>query len=69
MKEKGINLQVHYIPLHFQPFLKNNFSHIKNTKYPVAENFYNREVSLPIYFSLKYNELKYVAKNIVNFFK
>jgi dTDP-4-amino-4,6-dideoxygalactose transaminase len=69
MKEKGINLQVHYIPLHFQPFLKNNFSHIKNTKYPVAENFYNQEVSLPIYFSLKYNELKYVAKNIVNFFK
>ena len=69
MKEKGINLQVHYIPLHFQPFLKNNFSHIKNAKFPVAEDFYNREVSLPIYFSLKHDELKYLAKNIINFFK
>lgn len=69
MKEKGINLQVHYIPLHFQPFLRNNFSHIKNAKFPVAEDFYNREVSLPIYFSLKNEEQKYVAKNIINFFK
>ena len=48
MKELGINLQVHYIPIHLQPFYQRNYS-FNTGDFPVSENFYNNEVSLPIY--------------------
>ena len=62
--KKGIKLQVHYIPLHLQPFYKKNAifkkSYLKN-----SENFYKQEISLPIYPDLKDNELKHVIKNLL----
>lgn len=48
MKAIGINLQVHYIPLHWQPFYQKNYG-FKQGDFPVSENFYHREISLPIY--------------------
>jgi dTDP-4-amino-4,6-dideoxygalactose transaminase len=46
-----INLQVHYVPVYkFTCFKKLKF--YKSKKFPVAENFYNNEVSLPIYYNL-----------------
>ena len=38
-KKKGINLQVHYIPLHLQPFYKKKFGFKKN-QFKKIENFY-----------------------------
>ena len=65
LKQK-IKLQVHYIPLHFQPYYKKNFG-FKRGDFPVAENFYNQQVSLPIYYGLKNNEISKVAK-LINYF-
>ena len=48
MKKRDINLQVHYIPVHLQPFYKKNYG-CKEGDHPVSEDFYQREVSLPIY--------------------
>lgn len=62
LKEK-INLQVHYIPLHIQPYYKKNFN-LKIGDFPSAEIFYKQEVSLPIYYSLKNNEINKVIKCI-----
>ena len=62
MFNKKINLQVHYIPVHTQPFMK-KFG-FKVGDYPVAEDFFNSEVSLPIYYTIKNNEIRYVIKNI-----
>ena len=62
LSKSGINLQVHYIPVYHQPFLKKfNFD---KKHFPVSENFYKRAVSLPIYYSLKNAELQYVIKSI-----
>jgi dTDP-4-amino-4,6-dideoxygalactose transaminase len=67
MKECKINLQVHYIPVHLQPFLqKYGF---KYGQYPVAENFYDQEVSLPIYYSLSNDKIRYVIKKLKNYLK
>ena len=33
-------------------------------KYPVAEKFFEMEVSLPIFYSLKEKDIKYVIRNI-----
>ena len=55
MLEKGINLQVHYFPIHLQPFFLGKIIHKKN-EFQNAERFYNREVSLPIFPELKIND-------------
>ena len=68
MKKKNINLQVHYIPIHLQPYYKKNYG-LKKGDFPIAERFYKQEVSLPIYFSLKRNEILKVIKNIKLFCK
>lgn len=63
-----IKLQVHYIPIHLQPYYRKNFG-FKKGDYPVAESFYKKEVSLPIYFSLKTKEVYKVINKIKSFFK
>ncbi len=63
LKKKSINLQVHYVPLyHHKLFAK--FANKKNL--PITEEFYNREISLPIYPELKRNDIKKVANEILN---
>ena len=59
MKQMGINLQVHYIPVHIQPFYHKNYG-FKQGDFPVSESFYYRVVSLPIYPDLNYDELQFV---------
>ena len=48
MKKMKFNLQVHYIPVHLQPFYQTNYF-FKPGDFPVSEKFYANEVSLPIY--------------------
>ena len=67
MSKNRINLQVHYIPIHLQPFYKKRFNY-KLGDFPVAESFYEREVSLPIYFSLKTKEIYKIINKIKSFF-
>lgn len=59
-KQKGINLQVHYIPIHLQPFYVNKFG-FKRNQFLNVERFYEKEVSLPIYPSL---DKKYIYTTI-----
>lgn len=63
MKESNIGLQVHYIPVHLQPYYKNNFG-FKEGDFPMAEKFYKNEVSIPIYPLLENEELEYVVNKI-----
>jgi len=64
LKVQNIGVQVHYVPIHLQPYYKNNFS-FKKGDFPLAESFYAREISIPIYPSLKLEEMEYVTKNIL----
>jgi UDP-4-amino-4,6-dideoxy-N-acetyl-beta-L-altrosamine transaminase len=63
MRNLGINLQVHYIPIHLQPFYKKKFK-FKRGDFKIAENFYEREISLPIYPSLTLHEMNKVIRNL-----
>jgi UDP-4-amino-4,6-dideoxy-N-acetyl-beta-L-altrosamine transaminase len=55
LSKNNIFLQVHYIPIHLQPYYKKNFG-FKIGDFPNAEGFYKEEVSLPIYYDLNQNQ-------------
>ena len=59
-----INLQVHYIPVHFQPFYQKNYG-FNTGDFPVSESFYKNEVSLPIYPDLSTNDVALVINNLL----
>ncbi|MCY4303326.1 MAG: UDP-4-amino-4,6-dideoxy-N-acetyl-beta-L-altrosamine transaminase [Aestuariivita sp.] len=47
LRNAGINVNVHYIPVHLQPYYSNfGFS---RGDFPIAEEYYSRAISLPIY--------------------
>ena len=62
MNEEDINLQVHYIPVYHQEFLKRYKFNKKD--FPVTEEYFSKAVSLPIYFSLTENKIRYVIKQM-----
>lgn len=67
MRAKGLGVQVHYMPVYSHPFYRK--LGFKRGTCPQAEDFYQREISLPIYPSLKENELSYIIKIVFDVFK
>ena len=67
LRKKKVYVNTHYIPIPSQPFYKNLGFKEKNFKNSL--DFYNREISLPIYVGLSINELKSILLNLKNFFK
>ncbi|GBC88992.1 UDP-4-amino-4, 6-dideoxy-N-acetyl-beta-L-altrosamine transaminase [bacterium HR13] len=59
LRQSDIFVQVHYIPVYWHPFLN-----YPKGLCPVAERFYSKEVSLPIYPSIKDEELYYVVEKL-----
>lgn len=54
LRASGIGVNVHYIPVHTQPFYARlGFS---TGDYPAAENYYRRAISLPMYHTLSSEE-------------
>lgn len=64
LKSKGIGTQVHYIPVHFQPYYKDNFG-FKEGDYPIAEEYYLDCLSLPLYPKMSDNEVDYVIESLL----
>ena len=65
MLGKGIQLQVHYIPIHLNSFYMKKYG-FKHGDYPNAEKFYNHQLSLPIYPELANEEVEYVINTLLN---
>lgn len=66
MRAHHIGVQVHYIPVHLQPYYQRCFAYGRGN-FPFAEGIYAREVSLPIYPGLKEQEQAYVIQTIKEF--
>ena len=68
MLKNKIKLQVHYIPIYKQKYYKEKFNfNLKN--FPIANKFYQEQVSLPIYPKLSTKEQNYVIKKIFEILK
>ena len=61
-RKMGLNLQVHYIPVHTQPYYQ--ALGYKWGDYPIAENYYNHTISLPLYPELTDEDLVEIVKRI-----
>ena len=48
LKQNGIGVSVHYIPLHVMPFYKNRYN-LKEDDFPETMKAYRHEISLPIW--------------------
>ena len=63
MQKIGIFMQVHYLPIHYHNYYRKKFN-LRKGDFPVSEDFYNKEVSLPIYPSLKKKQIFKVIHNL-----
>ena len=62
MRAAGIGVNVHYIPIHTQPYYQNlGFDW---GDYPVAEDFYERIISLPMFPELSGEQQQYIADTL-----
>jgi perosamine synthetase len=60
LAENGLRLQVHYIPVHLQPYYRNlGFS---AGMFPRAEAYYQKTISLPLYPSLSNREVRKISQ-------
>jgi len=59
--QAGIGTQVHYLPLHMQPYYRDRYG---ETSLPGAEAFYRQALSLPMFQDMKEEEVDYVVATI-----
>ena len=67
LRAKGIIVQVNYIPVYLHPVFED--LGYKKGLCPNAENFYEREISLPLHTKLNKSNLEYITECLHKFFK
>lgn len=63
MNEKGICLNLHYIPVHTQPYYEN--LGFKGGDFPNSEKYYEEAFTLPLYYSLTDEQQDHIVKSLV----
>ncbi len=63
LRASGIGTQVHYIPIHLQPYYSNKLGYRKG-HYPAAEEYYDKALSIPIYPKMNDAEIKRVIDSV-----
>lgn len=62
LRAKGIGVNVHYIPVHTQPYYEN--LGFKLGDFPVAEAYYDSAISLPMYPDLTDDQIQYIYESL-----
>ena len=65
LKKKGIGSQVHYIPIHTQPYYKNQrYQTLEGSEY-----YYSKTLSLPLHTKLDEKDVEYVIRELLKILK
>lgn len=64
LRDRGIGTQVLYIPVHLQPWYREQYGYGVG-KCPVSESFYTRALSLPLHPSVTEEDTKTIIKTVV----
>lgn len=67
LRKKGLGVQVHYIPVYWQPYYQ-GLGYRKGIC-PNAEDFYQREISIPLYQSIGKEDVNYVISSVLKVFE
>lgn len=65
LKAEGIQTQVHYIPVHTQPYYQKHFGY-QWGDYPLAEAYYKSCLSIPLFPTMKNEDVKKVVTTIMD---
>lgn len=63
LRSKGIGVNVHYIPVHTQPYYQQKFG-FQIGDFPVAEEYYSQAISLPMYAELSCEQQQQVISAV-----
>lgn len=66
LREEGLGVQVHYIPVYLQPYYQQ--LGYKRGLCPIAEDFYHREISIPLYPTMDDEDVEYAVNKIFKTF-
>tara|TARA_E500000178_G_scaffold241880_1_gene238353 strand:- start:6400 stop:7557 length:1158 start_codon:yes stop_codon:yes gene_type:complete len=61
LEKRGIGTQVHYKPLILQEYYKKN----SKENFKNAVEYYNKTLSLPLYYQLNYDDIEYICKHLI----
>lgn len=64
MKEQGITLNLHYIPVHRQPYYEK--LGFRQGDFPQSEKYYEEAFTLPLYYDLMNEEQEYIVEALKN---
>lgn len=64
LREKQLGVNVHYIPVHLQPYYQQTFG-FRRGDYPQAEAYYDHAITLPLYPKMSDEEVAYVIRAVL----
>jgi len=64
LKKRGVNCSVHFIPVHKHPYYKTKYN-LKDENFPIANQVFEKSLSLPIYPDMHEKEVDYVIENVL----
>ena len=63
LQERGLGVQVHYSPIYKNSFYQEKFDMVS---LPIADNFYNSEISIPCNQTMSMQDTEYVANTVLD---
>jgi len=63
LRAENIGVNVHYIPVHLHPYYRDRFG-CRGGEYPVAENAYERLISLPVFHGMSDEDIEDVIRAV-----
>jgi len=64
LRAENIGVNVHYIPVHLHPYYRDRFGY-KGGEYPVAEQAYERLISLPMFHGMSDQDVNDVVRAVL----
>jgi UDP-4-amino-4,6-dideoxy-N-acetyl-beta-L-altrosamine transaminase len=64
LREKGIGVNLHYIPVHLQPYYAE--LGFKRGDFPLSESYYRQAISIPLYFGMTFEQQDEVVEVLRN---
>jgi len=71
LRAENIGVHVHYIPVHLQPYYREKFGY-KERDFPIAEAYYKKALTLPIFPKMKEEDVNDVIKaveKVISYYK